>query len=58
MQERRAGLHGLEAVWVQDGADVWCVYAAVRPLRRVHWEVCKRQRWACQARVLGGVGWD
>jgi hypothetical protein len=25
MQERRAGLRGLEAVWVQKGADVWCV---------------------------------
>jgi hypothetical protein len=25
MQERRTLLHGSEAVWVQKGADVWCV---------------------------------
>jgi hypothetical protein len=25
MQEGRAGLRGSEAVWLQKGADVWCV---------------------------------
>jgi hypothetical protein len=57
MQERHTWLRGLEAVWVRKGADVRCVGSCAAAEKGALGSL-KEQLWACQGRVLGGVGWD